>query len=161
MSDVLSRLAPPPGSRHSVRRLGRGPGTGVGKTSGKGQKGQKARKPGNFHKIHFQGGQTPIQRRLAKRGFRVPFPVDTVIVNLSQLERFADGAVVDENALRAARLVQGVDVKIKVLASGDLTKKLTVHAHKFSAQAIEKIERAKGKAVVIADPVAAEAAPAS
>ena len=90
MSDVLSRLAPPPGARHSVRRVGRGPGGGKGKTSGKGMKGQKARKPGNFHKTHFQGGQTPIQRRLAKRGFRVPFPIETVIVNISQLERFAD-----------------------------------------------------------------------
>ena len=107
MSDVLSRLSPPPGSRHKTRRLGRGPGTGVGKTSGKGMKGQKARKPGNFHKTHFQGGQTPIQRRVAKRGFRVPFPVETAMLNVSQLERFADGANVDETALRAARLGSG------------------------------------------------------
>lgn len=165
MSDVLSRLAAPAGSQHKVRRLGRGPGTGVGKTSGKGMKGQKARKPGNFHKVHFQGGQTPIQRRVAKRGFRVPFPIVTAIVNLSQLERFPDGATVDEQALRDARLVQGVGVRIKILASGELTKKLTVHAHGFSAQATEKIERAKGKTVVIADAAAiaaaAEAAPAS
>jgi large subunit ribosomal protein L15 len=160
MSDVLSRLAPPPGARHSVRRVGRGPGGGKGKTSGKGMKGQKARKPGNFHKTHFQGGQTPIQRRLAKRGFRVPFPIETVIVNISQLERFADGTTVDEAALRAARLVQGRDVRIKILSSGELTKKLTVHAHGFSAKATEKIEHAKGKAVVIADAVAA-AAPAA
>jgi|SRR5882672_2759635 len=155
MSDVLSRLAPPPGSRHSVRRVGRGPGGGKGKTSGKGMKGQKARKPGNFHKTHFQGGQTPMQRRLAKRGFRVPFPTETVILNVSQLERFADGATVDEAALREARLVQGRNVRIKVLSSGELTKKLTVHAHGFSAKAAEKIEQAKGKAVVIADKVAA------
>ncbi|HEX3594992.1 MAG TPA: 50S ribosomal protein L15 [Polyangiaceae bacterium] len=155
MSDVLSRLAPPPGARHSVRRVGRGPGGGKGKTSGKGMKGQKARKPGNFHKTHFQGGQTPIQRRLAKRGFRVPFPIETVVLNVSQLERFADGTTVDEAALRAARLVQGRDVRIKILASGDLTKKLTVHAHGFSAKAAEKIEQAKGKAVVIADATAA------
>jgi large subunit ribosomal protein L15 len=151
MSDVLSRLAPPPGSRHSVRRVGRGPGGGKGKTSGKGMKGQKARKPGNFHKTHFQGGQTPMQRRIAKRGFRVPFPTETVVLNVSQLERFANGATVDEAALREARLVQGRDVRIKILASGELTKKLTVHAHGFSAKAAEKIEQAKGKAVVIAD----------
>ena len=160
MSDVLSRLAPPPGSRHSVRRVGRGPGGGKGKTSGKGMKGQKARKPGNFHKTHFQGGQTPMQRRIAKRGFRVPFPTETVIVNVSQLERFANGATVDEAALREARLVQGRNVRIKVLSSGELTKKLTVHAHGFSAKAAEKIEQAKGKAVVITDKVAA-ASPAA
>jgi large subunit ribosomal protein L15 len=158
MSDVLSRLSPSPGSRHKTRRLGRGPGTGVGKTSGKGMKGQKARKPGNFHKTHFQGGQTPMQRRLPKRGFRTPFPVETTVLNLSQLDRFAAGATVDEAALRNARLVQGTDVRIKVLAGGELTKKLTVHAHAFSAKALEKIEAAGGKAVVIAEPMpAAEA----
>jgi large subunit ribosomal protein L15 len=155
MSDVLSRLSPPAGSRHLTRRLGRGPGTGVGKTSGKGMKGQKARKPGNFHKVHFQGGQTPMQRRLAKRGFRVTFPIETAVLNVSQLERFADGTVVDEAALRAARLVQGRDVRIKVLAGGELTKKLTVHAHGFSAKAAEKIAQAKGTTVVIADATAA------
>ena len=159
MSDVLSRLAPPPGARHKVRRLGRGPGTGVGKTSGKGSKGQKARKPGNFHKTHFQGGQTPMQRRLPKRGFRVPFPVETVVVNVGQLERFADGSTVDEATLRAARLVQGRDVRVKILSTGELTKKLTVHAHGFSAKAAEKIEGARGKAIVIADaPASAVAA---
>jgi len=154
MSDVLSRLAPPPGSRHKVRRLGRGPGTGVGKTSGKGMKGQKARKPGNFHKTHFQGGQTPIQRRVAKRGFRVPFPTETAIVNVGQLERFADGTTVDAEVLRAARLVHGAGVRIKVLGVGELKKRLTVHAHGFSKSATEKIEGAKGKAVVIPDAAA-------
>ena len=152
MSAVLSRLAPPAGARHSTRRLGRGPGTGVGKTSGKGMKGQKARKPGNFHKLHFQGGQTPIQRRVSKRGFNVPFPIETVVVNLGQLERFADGATVDEKALREARLVQGRDVRIKILGEGDLTKKLTVVAHAFSKKATEKIEQKKGKAVVVEPP---------
>ena len=155
MSDVLSRLAPPPGARHSVRRVGRGPGGGKGKTSGKGMKGQKARKPGNFHKTHFQGGQTPIQRRLAKRGFRVPFPVETVVLNVGQLERFADGSTVDEAALRKARLVQGRDVRVKILGDGELTKKLAVHAHGFSASASEKIQQAKGQAIVIPDATAA------
>jgi large subunit ribosomal protein L15 len=160
MSDVLSRLAPPPGARHSVRRVGRGPGGGKGKTSGKGMKGQKARKPGNFHKTHFQGGQTPIQRRLAKRGFRVPFPVQTAVLNVGQLERFADGATVDIEALRGARLVQGHDItRVKILGQGELTKKLTVHAHGFSATALEKITGAKGQTVVIAD--AAAEAPAA
>lgn len=159
MSDVLSRLSPPAGARHKTRRLGRGPGTGVGKTSGKGSKGQKARKPGNFHKVHFQGGQTPIQRRVAKRGFRVPFPTETVIVNVGQLDRFPDGAVVDEAALREARLVRGQGVRVKILAEGELTKKLTIHANGFSAKAIEKIEGAKGTAVVLADAVAAPSEP--
>jgi large subunit ribosomal protein L15 len=161
MSDVLSRLSPPAGSQHRVRRLGRGPGSGVGKTSGKGMKGQKARKPGNFHKTHFQGGQTPMQRRLPKRGFRVPFPVETVVVNLGQLERFSSGATVDEKALREARLVQGRDVRIKILGQGDLTKKLTVHAHGFSASAKEKIEKAMGAVVVIQDAAAQAAVQAS
>jgi len=162
MSDVLSRLAPPPGARHSVRRVGRGPGGGKGKTSGKGMKGQKARKPGNFHKTHFQGGQTPIQRRLAKRGFRVPFPVETVVLNVGQLERFTDGSTVDEAVLRKVRLVQGRDVRVKILGDGELTKKLTVHAHGFSASASEKIQQAKGQAIVIPDAVAAgNEAPAS
>jgi large subunit ribosomal protein L15 len=152
VSAILSRLSPPSGARQSARRLGRGPGSGVGKTSGKGMKGQKARKPGNFHKLHFQGGQTPIQRRVAKRGFRVPFPIETIVVNVGQLERFANGATVDEKALREARLVQGRDVRIKILAVGDLTKKLTVFAHGFSKKAAEKIEQAKGKATVIEPP---------
>jgi len=152
VSAVLSRLSPPAGSKHEARRLGRGPGSGVGKTSGKEMKGQKARKPGNFHKVHFQGGQTPIQRRVAKRGFRVPFPVETAIVNIGQLERFASGSTVDEQALREARLVQGRDVHIKVLAEGELTKKLTVVAHAFSKKAAEKIEQLKGKAVVVEPP---------
>jgi len=115
-------------------------------------KGQKARKPGNFHKTHFQGGQTPIQRRVAKRGFRVPFPIQTVVLNVGQLEKFADGAVVDEAALRAARLVQGRDVRVKILAEGELKKKLTVHAHGFSAKAAEKIAAAGGKTVTLEDP---------
>lgn len=155
MSDVLSRLSPPAGSQKKTRRLGRGPGTGVGKTSGKGMKGQKARKPGNFHKTHFQGGQTPIQRRLAKRGFRVPFPVEAAVINIGQLERFAAGSTVDQDALRKARLVQGRYVRIKILGVGELTKKLTVHAHAFSAKAKEAIEKAKGTTVVIPDAVSA------
>lgn len=152
MSSILSRIAPPEGARHSEKRLGRGVGSGLGKTAGKGQKGQKARHPGNFSKLHFQGGQTPLQRRLPKRGFRVPFPVRTVAVNVVALERFEAGSTVDEVALRTARLVQGRDVRIKILGEGDLTKKLTVHAHGFSETAKAKIEQAGGQVVVIASP---------
>lgn len=149
MSGVLSRLAPPPGARHKEKRLGRGVGSGLGKTSGRGQKGQKARTGGNINKLHFQGGQTPMQRRLPKRGFRVPFPVITIAVNVGELQRFEPGRPVDEARLREARLVQGRDVRIKILGDGELTKKLDVSAHAFSKAAIQKIEAAGGKAVII------------
>ncbi len=146
MADTLSRLAPPEGALTTEKRFGRGPGSRIGKTAGRGQKGQKARQPGNIHKLHFQGGQTPMQRRLPKRGFRVPFPIQTVAINVSALERFDAGSTVDEAALRKARLVQGRDVRIKILGEGELTKKLDVTAHAFSKSAAEKIEKAGGKA---------------
>jgi large subunit ribosomal protein L15 len=149
MSEILSRLSPPAGAHKSDKRLGRGTGTGLGKTCGRGQKGQKARHGGNFSKLHFQGGQTPLQRRLPKRGFRVPFPVRTVAINVSELERFDAGTEVNEESLRAARLVQGRDVRVKILGDGELSKKLTVSAHAFSKAAIEKIEKAGGKATVV------------
>ncbi len=149
MTALLSRISPPAGSRHSERRIGRGMGSNMGKTCGRGQKGQKARNGGNIGKLHFEGGQTPMQRRLPKRGFRVPFPAQVVSINLSDLARFDAGSNVDEAALRAARLVQGRKVSIKVLSEGELTKKLTVSAHKFSKAAIEKIEAAGGKVVVL------------
>lgn len=161
MSAILSRLAPVPGSVKTAKRLGRGVGSGLGKTCGKGQKGQKARHNGNFHKLHFQGGQTPIQRRLPKRGFNVPFPEVTVALNVADLERFDAGSTVNEAALRAARLVQGRDVKIKILGDGELNKKLTVEAHSFSASAKELIEKAGGKAVVIETTAPAKTASAS
>lgn len=161
MSNVLARLTPPAGAVKTAKRLGRGVGSGLGKTCGKGMKGQKARHGGNFGKLHFQGGQTPIQRRLPKRGFRVPFPETTVALNLADLERFDAGSTVNEAALRAARLVQGRDVKIKILGDGELTKKLTIEAHAFSASASEKIEKAGGKAVVIDATVPAKTASAS
>jgi large subunit ribosomal protein L15 len=157
MSSILSRLAPPDGARHSEKRKGRGAGSGVGKTSGKGQKGQKVRHGGNFGKLHFQGGQTPMQRRLPKRGFNVPFPIANVGVNLGKLDRFEKGANVDEAALREARLVQGRDVRIKILGEGDISKPLTISAHGFSKSALEKIEKAGGKAIVVPfGPVPAE-----
>jgi large subunit ribosomal protein L15 len=161
MSNILARLAPPAGAVKTSKRLGRGVGSGLGKTCGKGMKGQKARHGGNFGKLHFQGGQTPIQRRLPKRGFRVPFPETTVAINLADLERFEAGTTVNEESLRAARLVQGRDVKIKILGDGELDKKLTVEAHGFSASAKEKIEKAGGKVVVLESTVPAKTADAS
>lgn len=161
MSEILSRLNPPAGAHKTSRRIGRGTGSNMGKTCGRGQKGQKARNGGNIGKLHFQGGQTPMQRRLPKRGFRVPFPVQTVSLNVSMLERFAAGSTVDEAALRTARLVQGRPVpgealRIKILGEGQLSKKLTVHAHKFSQSAVEKIKAAGGSVVTLAEEQKAE-----
>lgn len=161
MSSVLSRLSFPEGAKKSEKRFGRGIGSGLGKTCGKGTKGQKCRHGGNFGKLHFQGGQTPLQRRLPKRGFRVPFPVYTVAINVADLEGFDAGSTVDEAALRDARLVQGRDVRIKILGEGDLSKKLVVHAHLFSQSAKEKIEKAGGSVVVVEAPSEAEAPAAS
>ena len=155
MTDILSRLSPPAGARRRRKRIGCGVGSGLGKTCGRGQKGQKARKGGNLGKLHFQGGQTPMQRRLPKRGFRVPFPIRTVALNVGELERFDAKATVDEAALRRARLVKGPAARIKILGNGELGKPLTVTAHGFSKSATEKIERAGGQAVTIPWPGAA------
>jgi large subunit ribosomal protein L15 len=150
MSNVLSNLSFPDGARHSERRVGRGPGCRKGKISGRGFKGQKARHGGNIEKTQFQGGQTPIQRRLPKRGFRVPFPKEVVAINVAMLERFDAGSTVDAAALTKARLLQSKTAQVKVLGEGKLSKKLQVSAHFFSKAAIEKIEKAGGKAIVLA-----------
>lgn len=152
--DILSKLQAPEGAVKSRTRVGRGVGSGLGKTSGRGQKGQKARSKGNINKKHFQGGQTPMQRRLPKRGFRNPLADKVVNVNVGDLELFADGAEVNATRLKASRLVRGRYDQLKVLGEGELTKKLTVHAHRFSKGAVAKIEKAGGKAVVIAPRVA-------
>jgi large subunit ribosomal protein L15 len=149
MSQQLSSLSFPAGARHSERRKGRGTGSKMGHTCGRGVKGQKARNGGNIGKLHFQGGQTPLQRRLPKRGFRVPFPVVTVEVNLSDLERFDAGSTVSEAVLRSARLLQVRGARVKILGNGELTKKLTVEAHKFSKSAQAQIEKLGGKVVVL------------
>lgn len=157
MADILSKLQAPEGAVTSPRRIGRGVGSGLGKTSGRGQKGQKARSKGNINKLHFHGGQTPMQRRLPKRGFRNPFADTTATVSVGELaKRFAAGATVDEASLRAARLVRGAIDRIKVLGDGELDKALTITAHAFSKSALEKIEGAGGKAISLA-PKAADA----
>lgn len=148
--NLLSRLGPPEGARQNERRVGRGQGCRKGKICGRGFKGQKARHGGNIEKMHFQGGQTPIQRRLPKRGFRVPFVEQVIAINVGSLERFAAGTKVDSEALRKVRLLQGKGATIKVLGDGKLSKKLEVSAHIFSKTALEKIEKAGGKAIVIA-----------
>lgn len=147
--DILSKLQAPEGAVTKKLRVGRGVGSGLGKTAGRGQKGQKARSKGNINKKHFQGGQTPIQRRLPKRGFRNPLADIIATVNVGDLEIFDSGAAVDALALRATRLVLGRFDQIKILGDGELTKKLTVTADRFSKSAIEKIEKAGGTVVVL------------
>ena len=150
MSAILSRLAAPEGAVRVAKRVGRGIGSGIGQTSGKGQKGQKARKPGGIRKLGFQGGQTRLYRRLPKRGFNVPFPINDVWINVSDLARFDAGTSIDEAKLREARLVQGKDkVRIKILGGGKLDKRLYVTAHLFSKSAVEKIEKAGGKVTTV------------
>jgi large subunit ribosomal protein L15 len=147
MPDTLSKLAKPAGSSRAKTRLGRGVGSGLGKTAGRGQKGQYARVRG--FKPHFEGGQTPIQRRLPKRGFINAFSKVTAEVNVGDLEGFAAGAKVDEEALVAHGLVKGQFDRIKILGSGELTKAVTVSAHAFSKSAAEKIKKAGGTVVVV------------
>lgn len=152
MANVLSNLRAPVGANRNRTRKGRGVGSGLGKTAGKGQKGQKARHPGNFGKLHFQGGQTPIQRRLPKRGFRNPFPLEIAEVNVSSLgRRFADGAVVDLDALKNIGLVDDGYGRVKILGDGDLERKLTLRVHAISAGARAKVEAAGGSVEIIED----------
>lgn len=140
VDQVLSRSP----RRAKKWRYGRGRGSGSGKTSGRGQKGQKSR-TGSHHKALFEGGQMPLVRRLPKRGFNNEWRVEYDVVNLDQLEaRFESGATVDPQAIQKAGLVKKSGARIKVLARGELTKKLAVAAHKFSAQAKAKIEAAGG-----------------
>jgi large subunit ribosomal protein L15 len=154
MADILSKLARPEGATTKEKRVGRGVGSGLGKTAGRGQKGQKARSKGNINKLHFQGGQTPMQRRLPKIGFRNPFAAETFAINVGELERFDANTSVDEAALRASRLLRKRVDRIKILGEGELTKALTVTAHAFSKAATDKITKAGGKAVVLAPPAA-------
>ena len=146
----LSNLAPAPGGETKRRkRLGRGPGSGQGKTAGRGHKGRGARSGGNTPP-GYEGGQMPLQRRLPKRGFHNPFRVEFAVVNLGQLEaRFEAGAVVDAAALHARGLVRGARRPIKILADGELKKPLTVKAEKFSAKARARLEAAGGTAEVV------------
>ena len=143
----LHELSPAPGSTKEVKRIGRGHGSGNGKTAGKGHKGQKARsgapRPG------FEGGQMPLTRRIPKRGFNNIFAKEYAIVNVSDLNKFTEGTVVDAELLKAAGLIKKTCDGVKVLGDGELTTKLTVKAAKFTKSAVEKIEKAGGKAEVM------------
>ena len=150
MGTSLHTLAPNPGATKKRKRVGRGPGSGTGKTAGRGQKGQKARSGSHGARVGFEGGQMPMQRRLPKRGFTNPFRVEAFPVNVGTLsERFESG-VVDLEALRSAGLVPKRARVIKILGTGELSKALTVRAHRFSKSAVAKLEKAGGTAEVIA-----------
>jgi large subunit ribosomal protein L15 len=146
----LHDLKPRPGARHRRKRLGQGESSGHGKTSGRGGKGQTARS-GSSIRIGFEGGQMPLIRRIPKRGFNnARHTVQYLPVNLEMLNRFEDGARVDEVALRTAGLANGRVERIKILGDGELTRKLTVSAHAFSATARSKIEAKGGSCELIA-----------
>ncbi len=140
----LNELSPAQGSAKPAWRKGRGPGSGNGKTAGKGHKGQNARSGGGV-RPGFEGGQLPLYRKLPKRGFNNKFAVNYAIVNVEALNKFENGAVVDMDALLAAKIVRKPMDGLKVLGNGELTKNLTVKANVFSATAKEKIEAAGGK----------------
>ena len=155
MADTLSKLAKPAGATEKALRKGRGVGSGLGKTAGRGQKGQFAR---NSISPKFEGGQTTLARRLPKRGFKKLNRAVVAEINVGQLESFDAGANVDERALRDRGLIKGQIDRIKILGSGDLTKKITITAHAFSKAAQEKISKAGGKAVLVAQAQAAASA---
>ena len=150
----LTRLTPPRGGGvKEKKRVGRGQASGLGKTAGRGGKGQKAR-TGNMNFIGFEGGQMPIQRRIPKRGFTNPFRIEYAVVNLKALGGFAVNAVVDPDALAEAGLIKRRDrSRVKVLGAGDVAHGLTVKAHAVSASARAKIEAKGGRVEVLGAPV--------
>ena len=145
----LHDLKPRPGAKHRRKRLGQGESSGHGKTSGRGGKGQTARS-GSSIRIGFEGGQMPLIRRIPKRGFNNSrFTIHYVVINVGDLNRFDDGARVDETSLRSVGLANGKAAGVKILGEGELTKKLTVTAHSFSATARTKIEAKGGTCEVV------------
>ena len=152
----LEDLKPPHGSTHAKKRIGRGHGSGQGTQAGRGHKGAQSRSGYSF-KRGFEGGQMPLHRRVPKRGFHNPFRVEYAVVNLDALsEQFDAGTVVTPELMREKGLVHGKKSQIKVLARGDVSKALTVKAHKFSGKAAEKLAAAGGAAEVLASQVRAE-----
>src|SRR5476651_1388128 len=153
----LHNLKPRPGSKHRTKRLGQGESSGRGKTAGRGGKGQTARS-GSSIRIGFEGGQMPLIRRIPKRGFNnARFTVRYSAVNVGDLEKFDNGAKVDETALRTVGLANGKSARVKILGNGELTKKLTVTVSAFSASAKAKIEAKGGTVEIISQKPAAPA----
>jgi len=145
----LHKIRPPKGAKHAKKRVGRGPGSGHGHTASRGHKGAQSRSGFSF-KRGFEGGQMPLHRRVPKRGFHNPFRVEYAVVNLDTLaEVFEAGSAVTPELLRERGLVRQSRAKIKVLGRGDITKKLSVQAHKFSGTAAEKIAAAGGTTEVL------------
>jgi large subunit ribosomal protein L15 len=144
----LHELSPAAGSTKDVRRIGRGHGSGWGKTAGKGHKGQNARSGGGV-RPGFEGGQMPLMRRIPKRGFNNVFAAKYSVINVSDLERFEAGITVDAELLKASGVCKKIENGVKVLGNGELSKELTVKLAAFSEAAKEKIEKAGGKAEVI------------
>ncbi|WP_422658445.1 50S ribosomal protein L15 [Paenibacillus sp. EC2-1] len=144
----LHELSPAPGSRKERKRVGRGPSSGTGKTSGRGHKGQNSRSGGGV-RPGFEGGQNPLYRRLPKRGFVNPTRKEYAIVNIEELNSFAEGTEVTPEVLVESGIVNNTKSGIKILGNGEVTVKLSVKANKFSQSAVEKIEAAGGKTEVI------------
>jgi large subunit ribosomal protein L15 len=149
MGTTLHTLKGPKGATRNRKRIGRGPGSGTGEQSGKGVKGQKARTGHHGARFGFEGGQMPMQRRFPKKGFKNPFRVEVFAVNLGAIDKRFAGGTVDLAALQGAGMVPRSHRTVKILAEGNLTKKLVVKAAHFSAAAKEKIEKAGGTAEVV------------
>lgn len=144
----LNELRAPKGATKNKKRRGRGESSGLGKTSGRGHKGQKAR-AGGFHKVGFEGGQMPLARRIPKRGFFSLFRTEYAVVNVGDLSKFKANDVVDAAGLKTAGLVGSLHDGLKILGNGEITVPLTVKAARFSASAKQKIEKAGGQAIVM------------
>ena len=145
----LHELKKNPGATHSKKIVGRGPGSGLGKTSGKGHKGQNARSGGGVRPV-FEGGQLPLYRRLPKRGFsNAKFKTEYAVINVGDLNKFDEGTVITPELLKETGIIKKQLSGIKVLGHGELEKKITIQAHRFSSTALEKIERSGSKAEVI------------
>jgi large subunit ribosomal protein L15 len=143
----LSQLHPPPGQKHKPKRVGRGPGSGLGKTAGRGEKGQKSRS-GYSRKRGFEGGQMPLVRRVPKRGFHNPFRKEYAIVNLDRLAKL-EGDEFSPETLQKQGVVKNLHAGLKILGNGEISRAVTVTAHRFTKSAREKIEAAGGKVEVI------------
>ena len=144
----LSNLKPSPGARKARKRVGRGVGSGSGKTSGRGHKGAGSRS-GSKRRAWFEGGQMPLQRRVPKFGFYSPFRTEYSVVNVDQLENLKDVTEITPEVLRDLGLIRNFNKPVKILGQGDLKKKLAIKAHKFSKSATEKIEKAGGTATLL------------
>ena len=145
----LHELKKNPGATHSKKIVGRGPGSGLGKTSGKGHKGQNARSGGGVNPV-FEGGQLPLYRRLPKRGFsNAKFKTEYAVINVSDLDKFEEGTVITPELLKEVGMVKKQLAGIKVLGNGEITKKVTIRAHRFTSSALRKLEESGSKAEVI------------